>query len=125
MGIFAEVNECIFSKFLSFLVGFRGFSSPKSQIMMVFPKFASFCVWKCSNFVLWVSFLAGVLNWNKCVKFHSLLLLERCEIHVKKAYIIYVLWAILRCVIDAFSNLVHAGEIRSESALAIIAFYRV
>ena len=43
----------------------------------------------------------------------------------EKTYIIYVLWAILRCVIDALSNLVHAGEIRSESALTIIAFYRV
>ena len=25
------------------------------------------------TFVLWVSFLAGVLNWNRCVKFRSLL----------------------------------------------------
>ena len=37
-------------------------------------------------FVLWVSFLAGVLKWNGCVEFHSLLLLERCEIHVKNIH---------------------------------------
>ena len=38
----------------------------------------------CLNFILWVSFLAGVLNWNRCAEFHSLLLLERCEIHIKR-----------------------------------------
>ena len=89
------------------------------------PKFASFCMWKCLNFMLQVSFLAGILNWNRCVKFRSLLLLERCKICVKKTYIIYVLWAILRYIVDALSNLVRAGEIRSESTLAIIAFHRV
>ena len=72
---------------------------------MVFPKFMSFCIQKHSNFVLWVSFLAGVINWNRCAEFCSLLLLERCEIHVK----IYIFWAILRCVIDALSNSVCAG----------------
>ena len=75
----------------------------------------------CSNFMLWVNFLAGMLNCNRCVKFRSLLLLERCEIHVKRNKI-YVLWAILTCIIDALSNLVHAGEIRSGSTLA---FHRV
>ena len=45
-------------------------------------------------------------NWNISAKFHSLLLLERYKIHMKK----YTFWAILRCIIDALSNLVHAGE---------------
>ena len=45
-------------------------------------------------------------NWNISAEFCSLLLLERCKIRVKK----YTFWAILRCVIDALSNLVHAGE---------------
>ena len=40
------------------------FSGPKCQRIMAFPKFMSFCIQKCSNFVLWVSFLAGVVNWK-------------------------------------------------------------
>ena len=40
------------------------------------------------NFMLWVSFLAGVINWNRCAEFRSLLLLERCEIHVKNIHIL-------------------------------------
>ena len=87
---------------------------------MVFLKFVSFCIQKHSNFMLWVSFLAGFINWNRCVKSHFLLLLERCKIHVK----IYIFWAILRCIVDALSNSVHAGG-RSESMLVIIAFHRV
>ena len=74
--------------------------------------------------MLWVSFLAGVLNWNRCVKFCSLLLLERCKILVKRTKFTYF-GAILKCIVDALSNLVHTGEIRSESTLAIIAFHRV
>ena len=38
--------------------------------------------------MLWVSFLAGVLNWNRCAKFRSLLLLERCKIHLKNIRIL-------------------------------------
>ena len=40
------------------------FSGPKCQRIMAFPKFVSFCIQKCSNFMLWVSFLAGVVNWK-------------------------------------------------------------
>ena len=80
----------------------------------MFPKFMSFCIQKCLNFVLWVSFLAGVITRNRCAEFHSLLILERCEIHGK----IYILWAILTCVVDALSKSFHAGG-RSESALVI------
>ena len=81
---------------------------------MAFPKFVSFCIQKCSNCVLWVSFLAGVVTRNRCAEFHSLLLLERCEICGK----IYIFWAILTCIIDALSKSFHAGG-RSESTLVI------
>ena len=57
------------------------------------------------KFMLWVSFLAGVINWDRCAEFRSLLLLERFKIRVK----IYIFWAIWRCVIDALSNSVCAG----------------
>ena len=40
------------------------FSGPKCQRVMAFSKFVSFCIQKCLNFVLWVSFLAGVVNWK-------------------------------------------------------------
>ena len=40
------------------------FPGLKCQRIMTFPKFVSFCIQKCSNFVLWVSFLAGVVNWK-------------------------------------------------------------
>ena len=43
---------------------FWRFSGPKCQRIMAFPKFVSFCIQKCLNFVLWVSFLAGVVNWK-------------------------------------------------------------
>ena len=43
---------------------FWHFSGPKCQRIMAFPKFVSFCIQKCLNFVLWVSFLAGVVNWK-------------------------------------------------------------
>ena len=73
---FAGVNECIFLKFVSFVVGFGDslaqgskklwrsqnsclswadfwrFSSPKCQRILAFPKFMSFCIQKCSNFVV-------------------------------------------------------------------------
>ena len=81
---------------------------------MAFPKFVSFCIQKCLNFMLWVSFLAGVITKNRCAEFRSLLLLERCEIHGK----IYIFWAILTCVSDALSKSFRAGG-RSESALVI------
>ena len=55
---------------------------------MVFPKFMSFCIQKCLNFMFWVSFLAGVVNWNRCAEFHSLLLLERCKICMKNIHIL-------------------------------------
>ena len=55
---------------------------------MVFPKFMSFCIQKCLNFVWWVSFLAEVMNWNRYAEFRSLLLLERCKIHVKNIHIL-------------------------------------
>ena len=45
-------------------------------------------------------------NWNIIAEFCSLLLLERCEIRVKK----YTFWAILRCVVGTLSNVVRAGE---------------
>ena len=38
------------------------FSGPRCQRIMAFPKFVSFCIQKCLNFFLWVSFLAGVVN---------------------------------------------------------------
>ena len=81
---------------------------------MAFPKFVSFCIQKCLNFVLWVSFLAGVITKNRCADFCSLLLLERCKICGK----IYIFWAILTCVIDAFAKAFCAGG-RAESALVI------
>ena len=43
---------------------FWHFSGPKCQRIMAFPKFVSFCIQKHSNFMLWVSFLAGVVNWK-------------------------------------------------------------
>ena len=43
----------------------------------------------------------------------------------KETYMIYVLWAILKHIIDALSNLMCVGVFRSESALAIIVFHRV
>ena len=81
---------------------------------MAFPKFVSFYTQKCSNFMLWVSFLAGVITRNRCAELCSLLLLERCEIRGK----IYICWAILMCVVDALSKSFRAGG-RSESALVI------
>ena len=100
---FAGVNECIFSKVVSFWVGFWGFSGPRCQIILLCPKFMSFWVWiwgfsgpkwwiillcpkfesfwvwiwgfsglkwriilLCLKFVSWVSFLVGVIIWNKC-----------------------------------------------------------
>ena len=81
---------------------------------MAFPKFVSFCIQKCSNFMLWVSFLAGVITKNRCAEFRSLLLLERCEIHGK----IDIFWAILTCIGNTLSQLFHAGG-RSESTLVI------
>ena len=43
---------------------FWHFSGPRCRIIIAFPKFVYFCIQKCSNFVLWVSFLAGVVNWK-------------------------------------------------------------
>ena len=57
-GIFAGVNECSFSKFVSFVVGFGHFSGPRLQRIMAFPKFVSF----------WVGFLA--ILWPKVMKNH-------------------------------------------------------
>ena len=77
-----------FMKFMSFWVDFWHFSGPKCQRIMAFPKFVSFCIQKCLNFVVWVSFLVGVINWKYSAKFHSLLLLERCEIRGKNIHIL-------------------------------------
>ena len=87
------VNECSFPKFVSFAVGFGDslaqgseelwcsrnlclsgsdfwhFSGPRCGRIMAFPKFVSFCIQKCSNFILWVSFLARVVNWNRMLNF--------------------------------------------------------
>ena len=41
---------------------FWHFSGPKCQRIMAFPKFVSFCIQKRSNFMVWVSFLAGLVN---------------------------------------------------------------
>ena len=41
--------------------------------------------------MLWVSFLAAVLNWNRCAEFCSLLLLERCKICVKNIHNLHIL----------------------------------
>ena len=42
------------------------------MLVILWPK-VSFCIQKHSNFMLWVSFLAGVINWNRCAEFCSLL----------------------------------------------------
>ena len=76
LGIFVGVNECSFLKFVYFVVGFGDslaqgskelwhsrnsclsgadfwhFSGPKCQRIMAFPKFMSFCIQKCLNFIL-------------------------------------------------------------------------
>ena len=52
------------------------------------------------NYILWVSSLAGVVNWKKSVKLHTLLLLERCEICGK----VNLFWSILACVVHTFSE---------------------
>ena len=56
-------------------------SGPKCRRILAFPKFVSFCIQKCLTFMVWVSFLAGVINLKYSAKFCSVLLLERCEIH--------------------------------------------
>ena len=38
------------------------FSGPKCRRIMAFQKFMSFCIQKHLNFMVWVSFLAGVIN---------------------------------------------------------------
>ena len=61
---------------------FTGFESRRTER---FQKFVTFGVRKCWKFVLfvdfWMSSLPGVRNCNGGAEFHSLLLLERCEIH--------------------------------------------
>ena len=79
-------RNVVFPKFMSFLVGFWHFSGLKCRRIMVFWKFMSFCIQKCSNFVVWVSSLAGVITKNRCAKLCSLLLLERCKIRRKYTY---------------------------------------
>ena len=154
VGIFAGANECICSKFVSFVVGFWHFPGPKwqrnaafpkfvsfwvgfwaflwpkvpktccipkicvflgrfwcfsglkCQRIVAFPKFVSFCIQKCSNFMVWVSSLAGVITGNRCAKLCSLLLLKRCKICRKYTYF----GAILRCVFHALSKAFVLGE---------------
>ena len=62
----AQCNKELWHSQNSCLSGsdFWHFSDPKWWRIMAFPKFVSFCIQKCSNFVLWVSFLAGVINWK-------------------------------------------------------------
>ena len=67
---------------------FWRFSGPQCQRVLAFPKFVSFCIQKRSNFVVWVSFLAGVINCKYSAKFNSLLLLERCKIRRKNIHIL-------------------------------------
>ena len=83
---------------------------------MVFPKFVSFCIQTCSNFILWVSFLAGVVNWKYNAKLRTLLLLERCKICGK----VDLFWSILACVIHTLSEFeCVCAEGRAESTLLL------
>ena len=59
LAFFAEVNECSFPKFMSFVVGFWRFSGPRKQRIMALPKFVYF----------WVGFLAFL--WPKVWKNHG------------------------------------------------------
>ena len=43
---------------------FWRFPGLKCRRIMAFLKFMSFCIQKHSDFILWVSFLAGVVNWK-------------------------------------------------------------
>ena len=122
-GNFAGVNECIFLKFASFWVGFGRFSGLKSRIIVWSQKFTSFWVWECLKFIFFVGFvvssLPGIMNWNGCAEFHSLLLLERCEIHGEKYTWKFGQFGQFWSASQTHwrSNLVHSKGYWSESAL--------
>ena len=67
---------------------------------MAFLKFVSFCIQTCLNFVLWVSFLAGVGTGNRMPNFISFCYWKGVKFMEK----IYLFWAILACVIHALSE---------------------
>ena len=100
------LKNCCIPEILVFLDRFLVFLWSKCRRIVTSPKFVSFCIQKCSNSVVWVSSLAGVITGNRCAELRSLLLLERCKIRRKYTYF----GAILRCVFHALSKAFVQGE---------------
>ena len=84
-------------KFVSFTVGFGNSLAQGGEETW---RFQNSCLSAYSNFILWVSSLARVVNWKYSVKLHTLLLLERCKICRK----VNLFWSILVCVIHTLSE---------------------